>query len=153
MYPYNAQMTEELAFLASLAPQSLSTGTTNIPSSNGVQFNSFKRIMWIIHTGALGSSGTVDFHVQASSVKASGYATLAGSASNITQITTGSENIVTVEIKSEYFGSNAIGPYFRGSIVIGTAASLVSVLCLGTCLRYPANTSLNLAVVTQQIAL
>ena len=124
--PYNENISEALAVVGQIAPQSTSTTVTT------AAFNSagFFRVMAILNLGTLGSSATVNAHFTASATSGGSYATITGT--TITQITSGSTNLVLVEIKAESLAGASIGPWLKFSVTVGTAASLVSAVVVGS---------------------
>jgi hypothetical protein len=131
---YNENIGEAIAFLGVQPPASLAVGTHIVgPFSMGM----IRRIMFLVNVGALGTSATVDFKVQACATQGGTYADVTGT--SITQITSGAKNFATVEAKSESLSNNSQGPWVQGLLTVGVAACLVSVECIGSPSYAPAS--------------
>ena len=57
----------------------------------------------------------------------------------ITQITAGSTNLVLLELRAETLAAKSVGPNVELVITVGTAASYVSAVVLGTAGYYPSS--------------
>ena len=148
-FPYNESLSEGLAVLGQLAPVSHTTTKTIGPFSTA----GFHKVLFILNVGVIGSSGTIDFKVQASETSGGTYSDVTGSA--ITQITSGATNLVLVEVRAETLGgatSHAGGPFIKGVQVNAVAASLCSCVALGVYSYYPSSDK-NAVTPTQVIVL
>ena len=67
---------------------------------------------------------------EASTTSGGSYTPIA--ATEITQISTGSTNLVLVELKAETIAGLGVGPFLKFYITVGTAASLVSAVVLAS---------------------
>lgn len=144
--PYNQNLSEVLAVLGQVKPSSLNTTTTIGPFNTA----GFYRVLFVLNIGTLGSSGTVDFSVYGEPTNGGAATQITGSA--ITQITTGASNIVLVEVRCETLASQGIGPWLKGTLITGTAASLVSVVVLGD-YCYDPSSDHNVVAPTQVLVL
>ena len=130
-------MTQKTVLLGHLAgilgavnPASLSTGAT---STGWISAANFQNFMAIVQTGLLGTSATVDAKIeQATTSSGTGAKDLTGSA--ITQIVKASgdnvQEIITFATDSLDIGNNYA--FFRLTITVGTAASIVGAMVLGS---------------------
>jgi hypothetical protein len=141
---YNENITEALAVLGQLAPSSLSAAAHTVGPFNT---KLFRRIVAIVNIGALGSSATVDVQFKAIN-SSSSYVAVTGT--TITQITTGSTNLVLVELRAETLAAQNLGPNVELVITVGTAASQVSAVVLGTAGYYPSS-DYNVVTPTQTL--
>ncbi len=112
--PYNENMSEGLVVLATLPSASQTTGAKAVGP----------------FTITLGSSATIDFQIQSSATQGGSYVLVPGTA--ITQITAGASNLVLVELKMETLAILGVGPWIKGVLTPGTAASQGSVIALGS---------------------
>jgi hypothetical protein len=104
--PYNENLTEGLAVLGQLAPANQSTSAKAIGPFNTKYF---RRVIFDINLGVLGSSATIDFKVQAAATSGGTYTDVTGTA--ITQITAGATNFVRVEVRAETLGGASVVAY------------------------------------------
>ena len=131
---YNENISEALAVLAQIAPQSMGTGTTN---STAINTKLFRRIIAIVNIGTLGSSSAVNAQFVASSTQTGTYTAVSGTL--CTNVTTGSTNLVLIELRAETLAAAGAGPWVKLQFNISTAASLVSAEVLGTAGYYPSS--------------
>ncbi len=125
--PYNENMSEGLVVLATLPSASQTTGAKAV---GPFTIKSMNRVLFIIDVGTLGSSATIDFQIQSSATQGGSYVLVPGTA--ITQITAGASNLVLVELKMETLAILGVGPWIKGVLTPGTAASQGSVIALGS---------------------
>lgn len=148
---YTENLTQCLAFAADgihSASQSTSEKLTG-----AVDMQKFNRVVFLIDSGTLGTSGTLDFQLKGSTTSGGSYTAISNTA--ITQLVKASNdnNYVYVEISQEQ-ALLAGYRYIKGSLVPGTAASNSAVIVLGALARHePASTRFNPAVVVQTVAL
>lgn len=143
---YNERLTEALAVLAQLAPANQTAAAHAVGPFSIAEFG---RVIFLINVGVLGSSATVDFKVQASATSGGTYADVSGT--SITQITSGATNFVTVEVTREALMASSQGPYIKGVLTVGTAASQAGVVALGAEPRYGPASDFNVVTPTQQL--
>lgn len=130
--PYNENLTEALTVLGVLAPASQAAGAGTIGPFNT---KLMRRVLFDINLGALGSSATVDFKVQASATSGGTYTDVAGT--TVTQITAGATNFLRVEVRAETLGSASQGPWVKGVLTVAVAASQTSVVAYGSATYSP----------------
>jgi hypothetical protein len=145
---YTEKMTEALAILGQLDPVSQGAGTTT-PITN-IDMSKFKRLLFIVDVGVFGASGTVDFKLRESKTSGGTYQDIANKA--ITQLLAagGNNRIVTVEVRAEELDAGY--QFVQGSLTIGTAASLIGILCLGGEANNKPGNKQNVAAVAQQVS-
>lgn len=146
----NARATEQIAILDSLDPvsQAAATVTTGWISAAG-----FHRFMAMINTGTLGASATVDAKIQqATDNSGTGVKDVTGKA--ITQIVkaSGDNKQALINLRPEELDVNNGFAFFRLSITVGTAASLIAANVLGVVARNSPASTLNNTDVTQIVA-
>lgn len=142
----NEYITEAMAVLAQLA----SANQTAAAHAVG-PFNTqvCRQVLFIVDLGALGASATVDFKVQASATQAGTYADVANS--SITQITAGATNLVLVLVRHETLAAAGVGPWIKGVLTVGTAASQAGVVALGFDTRFKPGSDYNLVTPAQTL--
>lgn len=125
------KMGERLPIIGSIAPAAQSTGTT---TTGVIDMANVRRVLFIVQTGILGTGATVDFKVTGSATSGGSYADVTGRA--LTQIVkaTGDNKIALLEVTAEQVGAQGFR-FIRGSLAVGTAASIVGVVALGDGLR------------------
>lgn len=150
---YTENLTQALAIAADgihAASQSTSEKLTS-----AIDMQKFNRVFFLIDSGTLGTSATLDFSIKGATTSGGTYTTITGTA--ITQLVKASNdnNYVLVEISSEQvIAANANYRYIKGSLTPGTAACTSAVVAFGSLARFePASTKYNPAAVAQVLAL
>lgn len=142
---YTEQLSEKLALVATIDPVSQDAGTAY---TDDIDMKYWRRVMFIVQLGVMASNSTVDFSVVEG---ASASPTTAMSpAKGITQLTeAGTDDakqaIIEVAVEELAAGSR----YIRGKLTVGTAASLVSVVALGSVGRYKPENGYDLSSVDE----
>ncbi len=146
MFP-NARLSEIVSLLATIDPVSQAAGTI---TTGWISAANHERFMALVQTGVLGASATLDAKLQqATDGTGTGAKDIAGK--SITQIlkASGDNKQVEINVRADEFDVNGGFCYFRLSLTVGTAASLVAASVMGVVGRQlPAN-SLNQAGVVQ----
>lgn len=143
----NAKTSEKLALLDNIAPISQSAGTV---TSGWVRAANFERFLAVIQTGVLGASATVDAKLQqVTDSIGTGAKDITGKA--ITQIVkaTGDGKQVEINLRAEELDTNNSFSYFRLSVTVGTAASLIAAVIYGDIAKNQVASALNNATVVQ----
>jgi hypothetical protein len=137
---------QRAGIVGAISPQS-SAATVTTP---WIDVTTFHNYMAILKTGVLGASATVDAKLQQATDSAgTGAKDIAGKA--ITQLVKASHDNdqVTIDLKQEDTDFNAGFKWFRLSVTVGTAASLVDATVLGFDPRYGFATDNDAATVVQ----
>ncbi len=139
-------MAEDIALLATIDPASIaaSTVTTDI-----IDMRYWREVLFIVVTGALGTSATADFLVKGSAASNMGSpANLTTKA--ITQLVKASHDntqsilrVTAEEVAAQGFR------YIQGSLTIGTNASIATVIAIGSHARYSDAADFDLASVNE----
>ncbi len=141
----NAKLSENVAILDNIAPISQGAGTV---TSGWVSAANFERFAAIILTGVLGASATLDGKLQqATDSGGTGVKDVTGT--SLTQIlkASGDGKQAVINLRAEQLDTaNGFG-FFRLSLTVGTAASLIGATILGVAKNAPANASNNATVV------
>ncbi|WP_422929196.1 hypothetical protein [Singulisphaera sp. PoT] len=142
-------LTEALAVAADglhASAVSVGTGTTG-----AIDLGTFGQVLFVIDTGTLGASATVDFAVVGSSTSGGSYSAISGT--SITQINA-SGKYALVLVTAEKIQSLGTGiRYIKGQVTVGTATSTVSILALGVLTDYEPASANNPAAVVQTVNL
>lgn len=149
MYP-NSRLAEQLALLGTIDPVSQAAGTVN---TGWVSAANFERYLAVLQTGVLGTSATIDAKLQqATDSSGTGAKDITGKA--ITQIVkaSGDGKQVEIDLRSGELDRNGGFDYFRLSVTVGTAASLISAAIYGGVPRNAPASALNAATVVQDVA-
>ena len=143
----NAKTSEKLALLDNIAPISQSAGTV---TSGWVSAANFERFLAVLQTGVLGASATVDAKLQ-QATDSSGTSAKDITGKAITQIVkaTGDGKQVEINLRAEELDTNNAFNYFRLSVTVGTAASLIAAVIYGDIAKNQAASALNNATVVQ----
>lgn|SRR5574340_786425 len=145
MFP-NAKASELIAVMDTISPVSQGTGTVTTGWISAATFNNY---LAVINTGVLGASATVDAKLQQANTSGGGAAKdVSGKA--ITQIVkaSGDNKQALINLRDAELDVEGGFAWFRLSITVGTAASLIGAQVFGANSRFaPASDSNNAAVV------
>ncbi len=125
------KMGERLPIVGQISPASYSAGTQ---LTAAIDMANVRRVAFIVQTGVLGTSATVDFKITGSATSGGTYADVTGR--SLTQIVkaSGDNKLALLEVTAEQVGAQG-WRYIKGSLTVGTAASIVGVIALGDGLR------------------
>ncbi len=142
-------LNEQLAVVATIDPDAYGTGTQN---SDYINMENFRRVLFIVQAGTLGTSGTLDFEVhEAKDSSGTDEQLLTGkSITQLTQAGTDSDKQVLVEVRADELSKGYT--HLRGRLIIGTAGSDAAVLALGANARYGPASDFDLASVDEIVA-
>lgn len=121
--------------------------------TGAVDMSKVRRVYFLIDTGTLGSSATLDFQVKGATTSGGSYSAISGTA--ITQLVKASNdnNYAVVEVSAEKVQAAGYN-FIKGSLVPGTAACTSAVVVLGAYGTYePMSTHFNNAALVQTVAL
>lgn len=146
----NARLAETLSVLATIDPVSQGVGSVTtgwIPASN------HERFMAIVQTGVLGTAATLDGKLQqATDSSGTGVKDITGKA--LTQIVkaTGDNKQALINLRAEELDLANNFTYFRLSLTVAAAASLVGAAVLGGVAKNAPASALNQAGVVQNVS-
>lgn len=147
MFP-NAKISEQAAVLATIDPVSQGAGTV---TTGWISAAAFERFMAIIQTGVMGASATLDGKLQqATDSSGTGAKDVTGKA--LTQIVkaTGDNKQALINLQPTAHLDITNGfSYFRLSLTVGTAASLIAASVIGGVADNMPASALNQAGVVQ----
>lgn len=145
----NTKFAERVAILATLDPISQSAATV---TTGWVSMANFHQIAALIQTGTLGTSATVDAKLQqATSSGGAGAKDITGKA--LTQIVkaSGDNKQAIIEVRGTELDAANGFVFVRLSLTVGTAASLVSAVLLGTTPQFMSAAAFDQAGVVQLV--
>lgn len=140
---------QRVGLVGAIGPVSQAAGAV---SSGWIDATKFHNYMALLSTGVLGASATVDAKLeQATSSGGAGAKDVTGKA--ITQLVKASNdnNQATIDLKQEDLDFNNGFQFFRLTITVATAASLVTASVLGVDPRYGFATDNDAATVVQNL--
>lgn len=146
----NQKPSEALAVLATCDAASVGAGTV---TSGWVSASTCAAFLVLLATGVLGASATVDAKLQqAQDSSGTGAKDISGKA--IAQIVkaSGDNKQALINLRAEELDVNNGYSYFRLSITVGTAASIVGAAILGVFPDYAPASAFNQAAVAQIVA-
>lgn len=146
----NARLAEILSVLGTVDPISQGVGTV---TTGWISAANHERFMALIQTGVLGAAATVDAKLQqATDNVGTGVKDVAGK--SIAQIikATGDNKQAEINLRAEELDIANGFAYFRLSITVGVAASLLGASVLGGVAKNGPASALNQAGVVQNIA-
>jgi len=144
----NTLPSERAAVIGTIDPASVAAGTV---TTDYADLSKFESVMFVILTGSLGASATVDASVvQATDSAGTGSKALA-SAKAITQLVKASNdnNQVIVNLRAEDLDMNNNFDHAALSVTVATAASILGVLVIGMNPRYAPASDNDLATVVE----
>lgn len=131
------------------------TATAATPKlTAAIDLSKFRKVVFIVDSGTLGSSGTLDFQVTGATTSGGSYTPIPGTA--ITQLVKASNdsNYAVVEISANKIEDLALGyNWIKGSLLAGTANSTSAVIALGFVTHYGPAGDNNATSVAQVLAL
>jgi hypothetical protein len=126
------RLTESVAVIGTIDPASLSVGAHN---SDVIDMSKFERVAFVLLTGTLGASATVDLAVKYDTASGGSFAnTLAGKTIAQMVKATDDNKQAVIEVKADELPEGA--RYLRGTITVGTAASQAALVVLGGDAKY-----------------
>lgn len=149
MFP-NARIAEQLSVLATIDPVSQGAGTV---TTGWLSASNHERFEAIIQTGVMGASGTLDGKLQQATDSAgTGVKDITGKALAQILKAAGDNKQALINLRQDEMDLANNFTYFRLSLTVGTATSLISaVVQAGIARNYPAS-ALNQAGVVQNIS-
>lgn len=144
----NVPVSEKLALVGQVQPASQAVGTFQTQAINTALH---RRVWFEITTGALGAGATVDFKVQAAATAGGVYADVPGGITSIATIAV-SGDLAECEVRAETLQTLGVGPFIKGTLVVGVAASVAAVNAWGAAERYFPASDHNLANVSSIVS-
>lgn len=111
--------------------------STSEKLTGAVDLSKFRKVMFIIDSGTLGASGTLDFQIKGATTSGGTYTAITGT--SITQLVkaTDDNKYSIVTITAEKVSSLGLNyAFIKGSLLPGTAAATASVTVLGEATRF-----------------
>lgn len=138
---------DKVAIVGTVDPASFAAGSYN---STVIDLQKYHKVVFLIQTGVLGASATVDFGIYADTASGGSFATLA-TGKALTQVVkaTGDNTQYMVEVNGNDLRIQGFR-YVRGKLTVGTAASIVGVIILATEFNY-GTADKNAAATVKQI--
>lgn len=128
--------------------------STSEKLTGAIDLSKFPQVLFIVDSGTLGASGTLDFQVKGAATSGGSYTAISGTA--ITQLVkaTDDNKYALVLVTAEKINALGLGyKFIKGSLLPGTAAANSAVIALGALTRFePASVS-NATTVGQVVAL
>jgi hypothetical protein len=145
-------MTEFFSQGAGIAADGIHSASqsTSEKLTGAVDLSKWRQVMFIIDSGTLGASGTLDFQVKASTTSGGTYTAIPNTA--ITQLVVASNNnqYAIVSVKAESVSALGLSyAFIKGSLLPGTAAANSSVTVLGEAVRFEPVTDIDATTVAQ----
>lgn len=139
-----SRISERLAVVGTIDPDAYGTGAQN---TDVIDMRYWRRVLFVVMAGELGSSATLDFAVNGDTASDGLFATaITGKAiTQLTQAGTDADKQVLLEVTAEEVAAQGLR-YIRGTATLGTATSDYGVAVLAE----PAHGSLD--VRTQDLA-
>lgn len=128
------RLTEMLALVATIDPDAYGTGDQR---SDEIDMSKFKRVVFYVLGGTLGTSATFDFVVKGGATSNAGSHSTTVTGKSITQLVKASndDNQAQVEVTAEECAAQGIR-FIEGLLTVGAASSDVAVAAIGLPTRY-----------------
>lgn len=143
-------MTEALAIAADGIHSASQSAAEKL--TGAVDLSKFRNVLFIIDTGTLGASGTLDFQVKGATTSGGSYTAIPSTA--ITQLVKASNDnqYALVSVRSDAVSALGLNyAFIKGSLLPGTAASNSAVVVLGELSRFEPASALNSTAVVQTV--
>ncbi|TXH18872.1 MAG: hypothetical protein E6R03_01430 [Hyphomicrobiaceae bacterium] len=140
---------DKVTLVGTIDPASVSVGSVN---TDVIDMSKFHKALFVLTTGVLGASATVDFGIYGDTASGGSFATpVTGKA--ITQIVKASgDNVQTfVEVNGNDLRLQGF-THIRGKLTVGTAASIAAVTVLATEFNYGTADDNKLSTLGQIVA-
>ncbi|HEY3432542.1 MAG TPA: hypothetical protein VGK09_08340 [Rhodocyclaceae bacterium] len=146
----NARIAEQLGILATIDPVSQAAGTI---TTGWISASRFERFMALIQTGVMGASATLDGKLQqAQDSSGTGAKDITNKALAQIVKATGDNKQAEINLRAEELDLANGFTYFRLSLTVGTAASLIAASVLGGVAKNAPASALNQAGVVQNVS-
>lgn len=145
--PYRT-LAESFAIISTVDPDAQSASAVN---TDVIDMKNFRQVMFIIATGTLGASATVDFLVKGDTTSGGSFSTTI-TGKSITQLLKASHDASQSVINVTAEEAAAQGyRYLRGTLTVGTATSEVGCIVIGELAHYTDARDNDLASVVEVI--
>jgi hypothetical protein len=129
------RLSERLAIVSTLDPVSQGAATV---TGDSIDMKVYSRVVFVLLTGALGTSATVDLAIKGDTASGGSYTTTI-TGKSITQLVKASNdnNQAIVEVTADAVAAQGYR-YIRPSVTVGAAASLIALVAFAQCDYTPA---------------
>ncbi|MCC6615928.1 MAG: hypothetical protein IT320_20830 [Anaerolineae bacterium] len=144
---YNQALTEQLAIVSTIDPQDAGTGDT---SGDVIDMMKIRRVVFVLATGSMTSSSTVDLVVKGDTASGGSFTTtITGKAiTQLTQAGSDGNKQVLLEVTAEEVAAQGFR-YIKPVLTVAAAASQVCLIALASFLRYSGGADYDLASVAE----
>jgi hypothetical protein len=146
----NIRLSEMLGIVATIDPDA---NTAAALITDEIDMSKWSRVMFIVQTGILGTSGTLDLAIKGGASTNAGSHATAVTGKSITQLVkaTNDDDQVILEVSAEECAAQGLN-FIEGTFTIGTATSDCSLVAIGLRSDYSNVTSHDLASVVEIVA-
>lgn len=140
---------DESVVVGAIDPASLAAGSYN---SNVIDLSKYHKVVFLVQTGVLGASATVDFGIYGDTASGGSFTTLV-TGKSLTQIVkaTGDNCQYMIEVNSNELKIQGFR-YIRGRVTVAVAASIVGVMAVASDFNYGTGPKNAVATVKQIIS-
>lgn len=134
---YESKVYEKLPVVEVIQPQAIAFGATGV-LTGAIDMQKYSRVMAVLMSGTLGSSGTLDMSATASATSGGSYEALTGK--EITQLVkaTNDNDVIILEVDDGDL-AKVEKRYLKFKVVAGTANATSALLVLGVPRNYDAD--------------
>jgi hypothetical protein len=134
---YESKVYEKIPVAEVIQPQVITSGATGV-LTGAIDMQKYSRVMAVLMSGTLGSSGTLDMSATASATSDGTYTALTGK--SITQLVKASNDNDVVVLEVDAGDLAKVGKrYLKFNVVAGTANATSALLVLGVPRNYDAD--------------
>jgi hypothetical protein len=130
-------VSEHVVPIAVIQPQAITAGATGVLTA-AIDMANYEKVMAVLLTGTLGTSGTLDFHAEASATSGGTYATITGKEATQLVKASNDNDIVIIEV-TQADVAELSKRYVKFNAIAGTANATSGVLVLGVPRHYDAD--------------
>lgn len=146
------QFNDVFAVLDGVHASTLTAGTAKLTAA--IDLTKHRKVLFVVDTGTLGTSGTLDFQVQGSLTSAGSYTLIPNTAITQLVVASNNTNYVLVEVSASKIADLGLGYlWLKGSLLAGTANSTSACLVFGFVDHYGQAADNNAATVVQVLTL
>lgn len=145
-FPFTEQLSQGLAVMGYIPPTNHASGADT--SIAGIDMSNIRRLLTIIDVGVLGTNANIQCYYNASAY--SNMASPTNVASSIPLTTNTANRANTLEVRADQLPAGT--RYVQPNILVNTAASFISAVCLGAAANYEPTNQFQVANTTDQQA-
>lgn len=150
MFSFEGRVSDKLAVVGVIQPQAITFGATGV-LTGAIDMKDWERLICVVQSGTLGSSGTLDVQAEASATSGGIYALITGKAATQLVKATDDNKLVVIEVTQDDL-AKVDKRYVKFHMVAGTANATAGCVVLGVPASYKKASDNDLAAVAEIVA-